>query len=357
MLNPDLFYELETIFGQVLIKNENEQAEYDYNEMDDKAIVLNKGRAKVSANVTAWGEVYAVNCPECGDAKHRLFFGHMLGQTLKRSGKDILFSRHMYKCHNEGCNVSDFVRAMDADAFIGTMTPKKVKNGILGLPSETTLPEGSIALSHAPLYVQQYLLNRGYDLDVLQNRYRVMFAPEGAVYVEADPEKEIEERRLFEDRLVIPIINKGYMISWQARVIGDVKRKSQPKYIFPPMFPKATAIYGIDEAWKYHTVVMEEGITDTWAYGPEAMACFGKSLSAEQIRYLEIMFYHQGRCCVVLDSAKEDPDTDEKSRKMVKKLQESEAFPDGVTEFRLPAGDPGGTDPVWLREQVEATFD
>jgi hypothetical protein len=356
MLNPDLYYALEAIFGQVLVKNENEQAEYDYNEMDNKAIVLNKGRPKVSASVTSWGEVYAVNCPECRDTKHRLFFGHMLGQTLKRSGNDLIFSKYMYKCHNEGCNVSDHVKEIDPDTFIGTMSPKKTKNSIIGLPSQTKLPEGSLALSHAPLYVQQYLLNRGYDLQVLQERYRVMYAPEGSVYVEADEENDVEERKFFEDRIVIPIINKGYMISWQARVIGKIKHKKQPKYLFPPMFPKTSAIYGIDEAWKHHTVVIEEGITDTWSYGPEAMACFGKSLSAEQIRYLEIMFYHQGRCCVVLDSAKDDPDTDDKSAKMVEKLRESEAFPDGVTEFRLPEGDPGSTDPVWLREQVEATF-
>lgn len=357
MLNPDLYYELQDIFGEVVIKNENEQAEYDYNEMDDKAIVLNKGRAKISASVTSWGEVYAVNCPECRDTRQRLFFGHMLGQSLKRNGRDIFFSKYLYKCHNEGCNVSDTIKSMDPDAFLGNMKPRKTKNGIIALPSEVVLPEGSVALSHAPLYAQQDLLNRGYDLEVLQDKYRVMFAPAGAVYVEADEEKDIKERKFFEDRIVIPIINGRQMISWQARVIGKVKNKKQPKYLFPPMFPKTSAVYGIDDAWRNKQIIICEGITDCWKYGLDSVCCFGKSLASEQLRYLEIMFSWQGRCCVVLDSAKDDPDTDDKSKKMVKKLTESRAFPGGVTEYRLPDGDPGDADPVWLREQVEATFD
>ena len=183
-----------------------------------------------------------VNCPLCNDQKQRLVFGHMLGQTLKRSGKDIYFSKYLYKCHNEGCNVSSTVMDFDNEAFMGQMKPTKTKTGIIGLPAEASLPEDSVALSHAPFYVHEYLRERGCDLEQLQDIYRVMFAPKGAVYQVANEETGDEAKEFFEDRIIIPIVNKRRMISWQARVIGKTKNPKQPKYLFPKMFPKTAPI-------------------------------------------------------------------------------------------------------------------
>ncbi len=91
-----------------------------------------------------------------------------------------------------------------------------------------------------------------------------------------------------------PLVTAG----WQARCIGETTDQA-PKYLFPRGFQKSKLLYGLPHALRTQgPVVLCEGPTDVWRYGPGAMATFGLHLSRDQ--RLLLIHHFAGRPIVIL---------------------------------------------------------
>jgi DNA primase len=88
-------------------------------------------------------------------------------------------------------------------------------------------------------------------------------------------------------RIIIPIVKDGVPISFQGRTIKDAK----PKYLFPVDQPFGNELYNWDDAKKFDTIILVEGVTSlwrTWLNGYQNVAgTFGKSLKVEQERTIK----------------------------------------------------------------------
>lgn len=111
-------------------------------------------------------------------------------------------------------------------------------------------------------------------------------------------------------RIVFPVVMSGDIVGWQARVVDrmeddrrfvwhdpnwvEMKRvmgrfvdADVPKYYTCPGMQRSTAIYNFDGARKHRHVVVTEGVLDAIRVGPEAIATFGKIITANQVRLLK----------------------------------------------------------------------
>lgn len=351
MLNPELYDWLqETFVADVEVSGEDRPGSYSFRaagkRVNGKLTSLRRAPVKSSVNyahVNDWGEVYHLNCPVCGDTKRRLYVGHLCGSTLiqetKTKTKKVKFSKSMYLCHNEKCDLWEYFKEIPEFELDGSVQVKKVKN-TLHIPVEMDIPQGCIPLSKAPDEALEYLSGRGYDIRALEDEFLVHYAPAGTVWRKATDTEP--EKAFYKPRIVVPIVNRCRWVNWQARALSDTDK---PKWLFPGGSAKSECIYNLDEIWKYQTLALVEGITDTWAYGNDeetaAGGLFGKYLSDTHLHMLSLLFKHKGRVCVVLDSAAEDPSTEKASKENVEKLMKLDAFPGGVAELRLPDKDPG----------------
>lgn len=58
----------------------------------------------LSTSHISGGEQYAVNCPFCGDTRHRLYISHMWNQIIETSNHvKYHCSKHLIRCFNEDC--------------------------------------------------------------------------------------------------------------------------------------------------------------------------------------------------------------------------------------------------------------
>ena len=127
----------------------------------------------------------------------------------------------------------------------------------------------------------RYLEGRGFDVEELVNVWNVnATGPSGGVaYGEG---KLLDLSR----RMIVPIYREGYMVSWQAR---DWTGKAKLKYLTCPPELEAwhhkALLYGTDKVTGGR-VLLVEGVTDVWALGPGAIACFGIKYRPEQVKEL-----------------------------------------------------------------------
>jgi hypothetical protein len=268
-LRPELHHRLNARFG-VLIAHEGEEM--------SSHIEKDEGRYKLVVDNP--GEYYRINCPFCSDTRGRLWINHRWGYYDQQTNSRNLW---LAVCYNERCleyaaNRKKLFDLVFEDVQNGRIPGDHVNRGerLSGRvyevkPAGLTYQLHQIDIDHpANLYLRQ----RGYDTVWLGRDLEVGYC------LVCDPDYPMAN-----DRIIIPIINNGVLVGWQARYIGDAP-KGTPKYFTMPGMRKKEILYNLDVARKYPFVVLTEGATKVWRIGPEAVAQFGDTLSSYQAKLL-----------------------------------------------------------------------
>ena len=94
----------------------------------------------------------------------------------------------------------------------------------------------------------------------------------------------------YANRLIFPVWEDDKLVYWQARAMWDSKEKGFLKALNPPKCPgtavSSDVFMNLNSARFYPRVCITEGPIDCIHTGPDAVASFGKSLSAVQIAKL-----------------------------------------------------------------------
>jgi len=277
-LNPALFAAVQRKIGPAKIISENVELEgFYYNDVRHG----NRRCLKINRR----GETILVDCPFCNDRRARMSINHRYGVIDEETGSR---GTNLWKCYNEECqNKSDNRDALrdkllpEIDLPMGGpvfRTPGIRRVAPTGLePVEfpgLIIPLKDLTPGH---HAAAYLERRNFDLTELTDVW-------GVGYAESMPMRR--EGAMSSDRIIIPVRFRGVMIGWQSRFIGDIDWKTTgiPKYL--TYFPKSQAIYGFDEAKSSDVIVIVEGASDVWRYGPGAVCGFGKKLSNDQVRLI-----------------------------------------------------------------------
>ncbi len=160
-------------------------------------------------------------------------------------------------------------------------------------------------------------------------------------------------------RLYIPVRSGGELVGWQGRHVGeDWKDRGAPKYLTMTGFAKSRVLYGGDAAVG-KSIVIVEGASDVWAYGPGAVATFGKSVSREQLSLLGAWAARGGLAALMFDPGAWTEEVPANKRDVARAKRDAlihdlkAAFDGRVVAVDLPDGsDPGSLDRARLREMV-----
>lgn len=121
-----------------------------------------------------------------------------------------------------------------------------------------------------PTLHRNYLKNRGYDPDHIQELYDVR-----AVHQLGD----------WKYRLIIPMYMQGTLVSFVGRDVSgesDLRYKNLQKE--KSIIPVKNTVFNIDAI--HETAIICEGVTDAWRFGSHAVATLGLQLTAMQMRVL-----------------------------------------------------------------------
>src|SRR5262249_25633230 len=214
----------------------------------------------------------------CSDRRHRLWINHRWALYVPQLKTDNLW---LACCYNENCLQSpglalklrdlvfdDFIRGRDADPILPGQRFSSPLRQVR--PAGLVYPLSSLQPDHEAVV---YLRERGFDTDWLSRELQVGFC------VEASPEFPMAG-----GRIVIPVTFQGRQVGWQARRLGDAADSGGPKYVTMPGMHKAEVLYNYDAARTSPFVVVCEGVSDVWSFGPEAVALFGKHISGQQLK-------------------------------------------------------------------------
>jgi hypothetical protein len=294
-LRPDLYDRLRLVFGEVKIAFEDEEMVFE----------ILKGSAftgdKDSLDIIDPGEYYRVSCPFCHDTRHRLWINHRWAFYVPGVGMNLW----LCCCYNEQCLEQHSKRVeLHKRVFVQTEFSYGPKRNFLNKGkrrseylAEAELP-GLMLRVDDLLYdnpARVYLESRGYDVSYLSKTFGVCYPWDVKPrYAPAD------------GRIIIPIVMTRAprppsrpgaaggppappaapvrrLLGWQARHVGDLPDwRGTPKYYSMPGMKKTEMLYNYDGAMKSPYVVIVEGATDVWSYGPEAVALFGKKISSAQ---------------------------------------------------------------------------
>lgn len=277
-LNPTLYRRLCESFGQVEIAKRGESFSGHY---------YNDG-SRLKLNVQASGEYYRVNCPFCHlrkanavDTRKRLWINHLWGVPNEVGGSHW----HLAHCFNEGCLEDPrFLQQLRTLIYADFNLHQRKQLQILpGKPAAPMteqvdwpgdcLPLHTLQADHPAV---QWLRDvRGFDPAYLSHRW-------GARYCLTP----LPEYPHLTNRLIVPIIYNGKMVSWQARYLGDANWRVVPKFYNQSDSRKNTVLYNFDVAKRYPFVAVNEGYFDTWRIGDAAVAVLGKTVSEAQLRLL-----------------------------------------------------------------------
>lgn len=350
-LNDPLYRHLLRADPGCEVVSEGEPAEY---YLPSKAAGYSR-KGIVYASVNRWGECYRLNCPCCGDTGRHLYVCHLAGARVrsKKHTGILSFGSSLCVCHRRHCNSDDpsfrdWLRGLDLhslpvlDLSKGGIEFSNLQYGMCAdLSARMPDPTYPLLSESTPQRVLDWLADdRRHDPYILQSRYGVGFCPAGAVFEHAaatDPEKRF--RRMFDDRVVIPLIQGCCLVGWQARL---AKRDLDPgdiKFYNSPGIMKSRILYNLDNAMQYDTVVLVEGVFDAWRVGDNAVAMFGKSLSPMQMLQLKTVYGLNGGCIIMLDAnSPKETDVNDKARAMAERLRAANVFPRGVVPVCLEDG-------------------
>lgn len=337
VLRDFLYKRLNRLYKQVKITNQGEPC-------SASTVPSPLSPKRLKLNVQSWGENYVINCPYCHDSRLRLYIGHLWGYYDHRTGTKNWW---MIKCFNEDCFSSHERRMAFADKIFDESNllsgcnvdvikkGKEVQQhvGPPPMPGEVTLV--SKLIPEHPAYA--YLQSRGFDPIELGEQYEISYCTSATFPFS-----------LALNRIIIPVKHESKLVGWQARFLGErpTWKTGVPKYFNLASkygFRKSNVLYNLDNAREHKYVVLMEGPTDVWRYGPEAVASFGKSMSQQQLELVRLNF---DRVVILLDG-----DAEADSIKLYEKLQ---PHVQKVLRIQLKEGlDPGGMTTEQLRNCVE----
>lgn len=351
LLNPPLHEALQRFPGGVRISNQGQRRIVRY--MPDP-----NNPSRLRSECDQRGEQYRINCPFCGDQRHRLAVSYQFGQydpVLKRVNYDLWFCQNDTNCHKDPALRAQFRslvavpsrrqrrrgdRSPEVDESAATVT----SSSPIELPPAST-PVDQLPDDHPAV---AYLHERGFDPVELSRQWDVRFAP-------------IWSGSPASNRIIIPVERyqlqfapdvdqvDRVLAGWQARQIVD-SESSGPKYLFPRSFAKSKVLYGLCQA--RHTsgpALVVEGPTDVWRAGAGAVATFGKYVSRDQ--RLLLRHHFTGRPLVILP----DSDARQDAVQFAHDLQSMRAFDAGDNRVLVATLPPGRQDPgecareeIWL---------
>lgn len=310
-------------------------------------------RGRVEIRVDGWGESYLADCPFCDDTRGRLSISHHLGVLDERAGTRYF---HLWKCWNEDCQKSrenrDALQRMltgSGGRRVGTRSGTRGRAPVPEPPAQVELPAVELPGCTAPLTALpadhpavRYLGGRGFDSAELARDWGV------GVCVHLPPGSP---GSYCAGRIIIPVRRRGVTVGYQARCVGE-PGPGAAKYL--TCFPRSRALYGADEAeTAAGPLVVVEGVTDVWRYGPGAVARLGRRLSHRQVQLIvELARLEAGWRPVVFVPDADDPNAaGDAGRDALDLAAAGYAGSFGVAT--LPPGtDPGSTDRVLLRGLV-----
>ena len=278
-----------------------------------------------------------MNCPYCGDTKHRLWINHRWGINTPGGEQSLWWA---IVCYNEKCFEGEkgYMRRRELERRIyGQMRPAErsthpVRMGEIQDALRVATDPGecvtltSLAADHPAI---RYLRDeRQFDIAQIEADY-------GASYCV----RALPEYNLAQNRIIIPIHMRGQYVGWQARYVGNPPSKAIPKYWTMPGLSKRLVLYDYDAAKHMPFVVICEGPTDAWRVGTSGVAILGKSLHPRQAELVAATW----KAAVLLL----DPEAVEDSRVAYARLQTAKL---PLARIELPEGtDPGSTprDVLW----------
>lgn len=320
MLNPDLYHRLKSVYGDVLVSNQDDPGE---TIRDPGFVDPITGNFKQGRIVHAGGEEYRVCCPFCGDDHYHLYINYRYG-TRDEEGNPICLANCFHDCLEEESNRKKLyydicVNPSGRRMPIRSVTTLKRKTSSVKQvvrPVNQVVPLSALPEDHI---VVQYLKDRGFTREYLAN-YHLGYCAD-------------QNDWMAYDRLIIPIISRGKCVGWQARAIRESDKG--PKYYTSPNVTLGNYLYNFDVARQCPYVVLTEGVADAWRVGPAGVCLFGKSLSAGQQKLL-LNNWIGKPICVMLDR-----DAEKESKKITEKLLSKHRGP--VIFVPVPEGykDPG----------------
>lgn len=217
---------------------------------------------------------FKICCNQCDDKRFRLGFN-----VLKEVG-------HCFNCGYRigphkfkeflGQEFGDYSKN-DIDSVISMINEENIRlQGITPWDKKLEFPGIKMTLAPGqknPYYLAlferacTYLEDRGFYALGVADHYGLILPEEGFFST---------------PRLVIPTFEKGRMVFYQARALGD----SMPKYLNPPKklgpVGKNNFVFNLDRVDPSQDLIICEGVFSAMAAGPQAVAVFGKEISATQ---------------------------------------------------------------------------
>jgi hypothetical protein len=281
-LNPTLYALLKKRFGEVKIGNPG--AGMAVAEVHDRL------RGVTRRRVTSKGEYYAVCCPYCNDTRFRLNIGHCWGRQDPETGwrwMSLAVCWNDTRCLDNPRLRDDLledITELDGQldrAPVRKADPAPERPDVIDWPGDVVRLNELDPDHPARRYMEK---DRGFDVDILSRVYHVSWCVESKNYHARE-------------RIIIPVYQWGKLRHWQARYPGELpwhdkalKRSLPLKYGGPTGGNPSHLLYNLDQASRYETVIICEGVTDVWRVGPMAVSVFGNSVKRLQQKALVTAF-------------------------------------------------------------------
>lgn len=344
-LNPTLYHMLEKQFGEVRVSSPGEAISARYiPDLSD----LDRERLEVDDP----GEEYQVNCPFCSDTRFRLTINHTWGVPDLRGYRNL----QLMRCYNEECQgyrenrdkmYDQIYRTFGCD--IHAIKIRKGKTSVAGPqeidPPGLVFPLDELAKTHPNHHAIEYLERRNFDPVKLSKVYGVSYCPESKFWQACD-------------RIIIPLLEKDKLMGWQARHIGEWhKGMPAPKYWTAPGTRRKYLLYNFEYAIKHQTVVIAEGPMDVWGFGPQAVGCWGKTMSTPNRHKLVNSLRNDASVVILLDPKQDEKEKREGKAHHIEKLYEQlrPALKGRLLKIYLPDenSDPGSLDRGFMRNLIK----
>ena len=267
-----------------------------------------------------------IRCPFCSDRSNHLGI-NLTSKKFK-----------CWKCHRKGL-ITNVISTLDG---VGFDTARKTLEEFV-LPHGTHIPVKRVydtkysyppgALDNLPTIHRNYLIDRGFNPDEIQEQYKV---------------KACWESGKYKFRLIIPVIMNHKIAGFTARDVTNLsylRYKQQPKEE-APVWPSHW-VYNIDTVTDVAVVV--EGPFDVWRMGPQFVSFMGVEATMAQAQ--AILKKGVKRAIIVYDPEEEAQEIAHQFAYMLGMFIETERV-----ELDLPEGkDPADLTPqeaAYLRNQI-----
>lgn len=208
-----------------------------------------------------------IRCVHCEDDSNHLGFNLDKGyfNCWKCGVHDVDYTLSKLLNINKAIAKNIILDYTESFSYIKQLNRKKASAEEIKLPG-----------SELSKYHRKYLQDRNFDPDYLIKEYGITGTDPGETW----------NGMLYELRLIIPIIYKGQLVSFQGRDITD-KQKERYKgcSIEESVINYKHILYNIDRALSDRVVVVE-GMTDVWKMGDGFVASFGTIMTSSQIQSL-----------------------------------------------------------------------